>query len=205
MSPLVIRTVLHERPYTSVRKVATRSGRPLLSREDWTRAALRSIERDGVAGVAVDRLAKELKATRGSFYWHFRDRDDLVAAALELWERQNTIDLLPEVEAVEDPVERLRFIVASVYENPVDEIEVTLAAEADQPPVAAVFARVTATRLELIRRALAEAGVPEGEAERRAWLAYALYLGHHQLGRNPELAGRRPTGLQYVVDLLVGR
>lgn len=185
--------------------MAERSGKPLLSREHWTRAALRAIEAQGVGGVAVDRLAKELGATRGSFYWHFRDRDDLIEAALELWEREYTTDLLPVIDAVDDPLERLRVIVTTVYETPVDQIEVTLAAEADQPPVAEVFARVTRRRLDLLRRTLTELGVHETEADSRAWVAYAFYLGHHQLRRNPDLATRRPTDLQYLVDLLIGR
>jgi AcrR family transcriptional regulator len=185
--------------------MATRGGKPLLSREDWTRAALQALERGGVAGVAVDRLAKELGATRGSFYWHFEDRDDLVVAALEMWERESTTDLLPAARAVADPLERLRLVVSTVYESPVDRIEISLAAEAHEPPVASVLARVTRTRLDFRRDILVELGLEEDEAERRAWLAYGFYLGHHQLRRSRRLDRRRPKSLQYVVDLLVGQ
>ncbi|MEV1131204.1 TetR/AcrR family transcriptional regulator [Agromyces sp. NPDC049794] len=182
--------------------MATRSGKPLLSRDDWARAALRAIERGGVKGVAVDRLAKEFETTRGSFYWHFHDRDDLIAAALELWERENTTDRLGVVLSIDDPLQRLKAVVAEVYERPVDEIEVTLVSEAHEPPVAAVFARVTQARLDVLRSTLVEVGLPEAEAERRAWLAYALYLGHHQLLRNPDLAARGPASMQFVIRLL---
>jgi AcrR family transcriptional regulator len=66
--------------------------------------------------VAVDRLTKVVGATRGSFYWHFKDRGELVEAALALWERQYTTDLIPLAEAVADPRERLQLLFARVYE-----------------------------------------------------------------------------------------
>jgi AcrR family transcriptional regulator len=43
--------------------------------------------KSSVDGVRVDRLAKDLKVTRGSFYWHFRDRAALLDAVLRRWEQ----------------------------------------------------------------------------------------------------------------------
>ncbi|MDQ6732181.1 MAG: TetR/AcrR family transcriptional regulator, partial [Actinomycetota bacterium] len=53
-----------------------------LSRTDWTEAALLALAHDGLAGVAVQPLARRLGATKGSFYWHFADRAELIAATL---------------------------------------------------------------------------------------------------------------------------
>jgi AcrR family transcriptional regulator len=182
--------------------MATRGGKALLTRDDWTRAALDAIGEGGVRAVAVDRLAKTLRASRGSFYWHFKDRADLIDAALERWVRENTADLLPELEAIEDPVERLRALLHAVYEQPVDAVELTLAAGSDDPVVAPVVARVTELRIDAVRRIFTDLGLPAAEAAGRAWLAYAFYIGHHQLARNPEIAAGRPGNLDYVVELL---
>jgi AcrR family transcriptional regulator len=182
--------------------VATRGGKPLLRREDWTRAALEALAIGGVRAVAIERLAKKLGATRGSFYWHFRDRDDLIEAALEQWERQNTTELIPVAEAIDDPAERLRYLFREVYERPADQIEIALASAADDPLVAAAFDRVTRARLEFLRRIFTQLGLPGKEAGDRAWLAYAFYIGHHQLGRNPDAGKRRPKRLDGLVDLL---
>jgi AcrR family transcriptional regulator len=183
--------------------MSKRAGKTLLTRQDWTNAALDALAEHGVAGVAVDRLARELGVTRGSFYWHFSDRRELIDAALEQWEREYTTDLLPEVEAVEDPVDRLRFVFREVYERPVDRIEMALAVAADDPLVAPVVARVTRTRRKLLRRIFTGLGLSEEEAFDRAWLAYAFYTGHHQLGRNDEIRVERPNHLDRIVDLLV--
>ena len=185
--------------------MSTRAGKPLLTRDDWTRAALEAIARGGVRAVAVDRLAKGLGASRGSFYWHFRDRADLIDAALGLWERENTTELIPLLEDVEDPKERLRTLLRAVYEQPVDQIELTLSAAGDDPAVAPAFARVTAQRIEVLRRIFIDLGVAPEDAADRAWLGYAFYIGHHQLSRNAQTAELRPERLDRVVELLTGR
>jgi|Tabmets5t2r1_1033131.scaffolds.fasta_scaffold03130_2 AcrR family transcriptional regulator len=189
-------------PYSTVRNVATRAGKRLLTRDDWTRAALDALAEGGVRAVAVDRLSKALGATRGSFYWHFSDRRELIEEALARWERENTTDLIPEAEAIGDPVERLRHLFREVYERPVDAIELALAAAADDELVAPAFGRVTQARLAFLRRIFTELGLPEAEARDRAWLAYGLYLGHHQLSRNADARAARPARLDRIVDLL---
>ena len=173
-----------------------------LTREDWIRAALGALAEGGVAAVAVDRLAKDVGATRGSFYWHFTDRRELIEAALGLWERKYTTELIPEADAVGDPAERLHLIFHRVYERPADPIEIALAAAADDPLVAPVFLRVTEARVALLRRTLLDLGLPEAEADDRAWLAYAFYIGHHQLARTPGIDALRPGRLDRLVALL---
>ncbi len=164
--------------------------------------ALDALAEGGVAGIAIDRLATTVGATRGSFYWHFKDRSELVEVALEQWERENTTELIPELDAISDPVERLRHLFREVYERQVDAVEIALASAADEPLVAPVFARVTQTRLHFLRRIFTDCGLPDDEAADRAWLAYALYVGHHQLGRNPDTQSLQPTRLDRLVDLL---
>ena len=183
--------------------MATSAGRRLLTRQDWVDAALGALAEGGVRAVAVGRLAKTLGATRGSFYWHFSDRDELVVAALEHWERENTTDLIPPLDAVADPVERLRTLFREVYEEPADAIEIALASAPDEPLVEPVFVRVTEARLAVLRRIFSDLGLPEADADDRAWLAYAFYIGHHQLARTAETKARQPAQLERLVQLLV--
>ncbi|MDA0184609.1 TetR/AcrR family transcriptional regulator [Solirubrobacter phytolaccae] len=152
----------------------------------------------GVPAVAVDRLKDAVGATRGSFYWHFKDRGELVEAALALWEREYTTELIPLAEAVPDPRARLRALFERVYEPRADPIEVALAKAADDPLVAPVWARVSEARMGLIHAIFLELGLSEAEADSRTWLAWAFYVGHHLLDDAPA----RPERLGRIVDLL---
>jgi AcrR family transcriptional regulator len=58
------------------------------TREDWLRAARLALLHGGPAAVRVEKLARDLRVTKGSFYWHFRDRGELLEALLEEWEAE---------------------------------------------------------------------------------------------------------------------
>ena len=63
---------------------------PQLTRDDWIVEALYVLLNEGVEHVQITRLARELKVTRGSFYWHFAGRGDLLKALLAEWRARNT-------------------------------------------------------------------------------------------------------------------
>jgi AcrR family transcriptional regulator len=59
-----------------------------LGRDEWLRAARLALLRGGVEAVRVAQLARDLGVTKGSFYWHFKDRDELLEMLLAEWERE---------------------------------------------------------------------------------------------------------------------
>lgn len=158
-----------------------------LSKEDWVRAALFAIADGGTAAVAVEPLAARLGATKGSFYWHFPNREQLIAAALELWEREGTDDVIAELAPVSDPVERLRRLleIAIGYEDDdaAGQADVGLLAAANDPVVGPVLGRVADKRLDFLERIFREIGFAAGESRQRARIAYSAFLGWFELRR----------------------
>lgn len=69
---------------------------------DWIRVGLELLVERGVGAVRVTRLAEALDVTRGSFYWHFKDRDDLLRALIAHWERTNTAALVEAAKSAPD-------------------------------------------------------------------------------------------------------
>jgi AcrR family transcriptional regulator len=59
-----------------------------LTREDWLRTARLALLRRGPEAVCVERLARALRVTKGSFYWHFRTRGELLEILLQEWEHE---------------------------------------------------------------------------------------------------------------------
>ena len=64
---------------------------PRLSKEDWLKAARLALLHKGPDGVRVEPLARDLGVTKGSFYWHFKDRNDLLDALLKEWEDETDV------------------------------------------------------------------------------------------------------------------
>lgn len=64
-----------------------------LSRDAWLDAAQAAIVEGGFDNVRVLMLAKKLGVTRGSFYWHFKDHQDLITSFLERWRERRLREL----------------------------------------------------------------------------------------------------------------
>jgi AcrR family transcriptional regulator len=166
-----------------------------LTADDWTRAALEALARGGLPAASVEPLAKGLGTTKGSFYWHFADRNALIAAALDLWETRSTELVIAGVEQTGDAATRLRgllriaFTAAARGTDPgAGAVELALQASTHHPLVAAALARVTERRLTYLTSLFAELGMSQARARDRGVLAYAAYLGHLQLAHaTPDL------------------
>jgi AcrR family transcriptional regulator len=176
------------------------SGQRRLTPDDWITAALDAIADGGLAAVGVEPLAARLGATKGSFYWHFENRDALLEAAIRRWEKETTTDVVADITAAahDAPASQFRRLAVSVIERAEqDRVGPALLASAAHPVVAPALERVTAARLNLIATVLRRLGFPPAEARRRALLAYSAYLGHGQLAHStPDVlpasrAGRR--------------
>jgi AcrR family transcriptional regulator len=162
--------------------MAQTTSRIRLSREDWIEAALQALADDGPPGVAVERLAARLGTTKGSFYWHFKDREELITDALARWEREDTDAMIEEMRTIGDPVERLRtgMVMATEYEE-AERPDVRLLPSAADPVVGEVVRRAQRKRLDFLAEIFREAGFTPAESRLRARLAYSLALGwHHQ-------------------------
>ena len=66
------------------------SGRKFLTRDEWLAAAMELLRTRGIGGVRILPLAKQLGVSRGSFYWHFEDHDDLLRSMLDWWDHEMT-------------------------------------------------------------------------------------------------------------------
>lgn len=155
-----------------------------LSADDWVVAAVEVIALRGLTNLSVEGLARKLGVTKGSFYWHFSDRAELVAVALEMWEQQATLDLIAELEAIDDPAERLRVLFEQSFGDEVHGlVDAALVTQVDDPTVGPVVRRVTARRIAFLEQVFGELGLTPAGAASRARIVYSTYVGHFLVRR----------------------
>ncbi len=156
--------------------------RTQLDRAAWIEQAMDILAQDGVAGLRVEVLAKKLKVTKGSFYWHFKDRQDLLDAVLAGWRDSRIKDIAKQTRA--KPGEELQrlYHVIDVYsasrnrKGMLIELAVREWAKRDAV-VAAVVQEVDTIRLDYARKLFLACGVPLREASSRCMLLYAYVFG----------------------------
>ncbi|HEX2355422.1 MAG TPA: TetR/AcrR family transcriptional regulator [Micromonosporaceae bacterium] len=175
-----------------------------LTAADWARAALDAIGEQGLAGVSVEPLAARLGATKGSFYWHFPNRNALVSAALALWDDTHTEGIIRAVEDEHDPGAKLRALFIGVTLSPLAPIEVNLLAAADHPLVTPVMRRAVTRRIGYVTSLFTALGFEPADARRRAVLAYSAYLGHMEIVvRMRDTLPPRGPGLDAYLDTVL--
>lgn len=181
--------------------------RARLTRQDWIRAARNVLVVSGVEGVKVDQLARGLDVTRGSFYWHFEHRQDLLDALLSSWEWHK----LNEIERVRgrdgagaDPaIEVIRICLAEHSDDPMFDLAVRLWAR-KTPAVATLVRRIDRDWIALVTELLAGALAGDGDVPVRARLIYFHHVGYHALAAEESVEDRLRLAPDYA-RVLLGR
>ncbi len=161
-----------------------------LSKESWLSHTLTKIGEIGVANIQVESLAKELNVTKGSFYWHFQNRDALLSETLEYWYKSATKAIgLAAQRNFDEPVDRLRYFFTLAFNRrpdvPGGPIERALHEWARMSEIAEQTTRqVDEDRVSLIADAYAELGMKEDQARQTATMALAQITGLNILSRS---------------------
>ena len=184
-----------------------RPARAVLGRSDWILTARQVLIQEGINAVNVLPLSKRLDVTRGGFYWHFRNRADLLEALLADWEANNTAAFervvnegghngRAEFEAIVDV-----WVSESDY-NPAWDAAVRQWA-LQSKKVARAVKRVDEHRIALIQQVFLDLGYEDPEALVRARITYFHQVGYYTLGLG-ESRDERLRLLPIYVSTLMG-
>lgn len=148
---------------------------------DWIRAGIGRLAKDGIESVRVEVLARDLGVSKGSFYWHFRDRDELLMQMLQAWESSEAEWLSSEEnDAAEKPnaaTRWARFVERSAEPERIrEEIAVRAWARRDER-VANRVADVEKRRGRVIANILGEVGFARQTAESWSEMVSMVYSG----------------------------
>jgi len=137
----------------------------------------------GPDAVRVEGLAKQLGVTKGGFYGYFADREALLAAMLDTWERESTDEVLERIEREGgDPKKRISRAGLLTFSG--RELGVALPAnlvDRRDEAVAERLRRVDNRRMALLREMIGTFCADPVEVEARSVLAFCLLIGSHFL------------------------
>jgi len=189
-------------------KTTPTNERSTLSAADWEQAAVELIAEKGVQAVAIEPLARRMGITKGSFYWHFPNRESLLEQALQRWEEHDARNLSKSLGEIDQPRDRLISFFRRVgKEKLTHEVYSALCAAAGHPQVEPVLERVANRRMAHLSAAFREMGMPEGQANNPARLTYSVYLGYLQLQRQhqtPNLSSEEfDAYIEHVIATLI--
>ncbi|HYM01961.1 MAG TPA: TetR/AcrR family transcriptional regulator [Stellaceae bacterium] len=179
-----------------------------MDRESWLEAALSALAEGGVQQVRVEVLAKTLGVTKGSFYWHFSDRDALLAVLLARWRDGRVAAIHAQAEAGGGTPRAQLHRMLDLYldrANPrgmAIELAMRDWARRDAAAASAVGA-VDAARLATLERLFAAMGHARREAAARALALYAVIFGQSLIAAG-KTAAKEHDLRERCAQLLIG-
>ena len=146
---------------------------------DWISVGLALLGQAGIEAVRVEPLAAKLGVTKGSFYWHFKDRDALHMAMLEAWRADTTRNVIARVEAESaGKSERLKLLIGLATRNTgLARLEIAIRAWAKIDQRVAGGGEIDRQRMDYVASLLRDLGIEPRTARLRAKLLYLALIG----------------------------
>ncbi|MCR5879609.1 TetR/AcrR family transcriptional regulator [Phenylobacterium sp. J367] len=148
-----------------------------LTRDDWIDAATRRLVNMSVDAVRVEPLAAEIGVSRGSFYWHFKSRKELLEAILAKWRENQTRRIVERIKqdrrlGVREQLAQLRVLPSNRKADVAAALELAIRAWARRDKLAKrVVEEVDRERMEFTVSLMIEGG--RTRARRAAWASSA--------------------------------
>jgi AcrR family transcriptional regulator len=170
-----------------------------VSKGEWLQAALEALARGNVSEISIGGLARSLGISKSGFYWHFKNRDDLLDQLLKHWDREVTEVITKNAELQTlDPKARLRRAAEIIIDNDLVRFEIGIRQWAMNDKRAARAVRsVNRRRLDFARQALGKIGFSGDDVEVRAMLFVCYHTWEAPMfpeiprKRRRELIGKR--------------
>lgn len=176
-------------------------GESKLGKIDWIKAGFRALCNGGIAAIRVEPIAREIGATKGSFYWHFKDLQALKTAMLDYYKENGTEAIIKSANMRDGPAQNLLFVVKMAINPPEEDVGSIMAEAAirewarfDNDAKIRV-SEIDELRINHLYLNLKELGFNEADAKGRAQILYSTYLGFIHL---------RATGVKIKDALLIG-
>jgi AcrR family transcriptional regulator len=148
-----------------------------LQPDDWIRAAFTRLAGEGIEAVRVELLARDLGVSKGSFYWHFQDREELLAKMFDRWEKDE-IDWLDETVITPKAAARWARFVRHCTDPQLARLESAMRTWSRRDDrIAARISAIERKRTAHISSVLRDIGFAAPAAESWAEITLLVYLG----------------------------
>ncbi len=167
--------------------------RKQLQRFDWLQRALDLFVDEGIDAVRITRLADDLGVTRGSFYWHFDNRDDLIAALVSYWRQKSTSAIVESVRQAQSLEQGIFALFETCIDTAQFDPRLDLAVREwsrRAPEIRELLDREDAARIDALRAFFSSFGFAPTDALIRARVLYYAQIGFYALETSEPLETR---------------
>lgn len=158
----------------------------IADKNDWIKLGYKRFADQGITGIVIEKMAIKLKVNKSSFYWHFKTRDEFIAAIIEHWIATETEHIINQTESTNDPKEKLEGFLTITFKNdPYLEFIFFLKRYAQKKKhIQVIIDDIDSKRLAYTTKLFEENGYSKADAEIKASIFYKYLIGYHEMIKN---------------------
>ncbi|MCD4721482.1 MAG: TetR/AcrR family transcriptional regulator [Desulfobacula sp.] len=153
-----------------------------LNKAAWFEQGFNILKTSGAADLTIENLTKSLNKTKGSFYHHFKNRDDFFKKILEFWEAKQTFDII-QIQKQEKTFKSINATLLKLSKENMDpDVEVAIRAWALRDPLVRIFQkRIDNQRMGFLQAMFSLMTDDHEQVEMISLIRYCFYIGSHQI------------------------
>jgi len=185
----------------------TGAGHPTgrVSKHQWLAAALDVLASEGIESVRVAELARTLRISKSGFYWHFRNRDELLEEMKAYWVDEYSKQIMSEVLDQDAPIQkRLLNLVLLIRTKQAGKYDLAFTSWAKRDPlVHELLDQVRDMRIKFVKRLLSNEFRHGDDLEARARLFVVYFSWSEVMFRQADTA-LEGEPLDKIIEIIAG-
>lgn len=159
--------------------------RIVAKKRDWIKLGYKLFAEQGLFGIVVEKMAKELRCNKSSFYWHFKTKKEFIYQIAIFWMENETKKIITMTDGESSVAHKLDKLIEITYKKmPFLDFTFYLKRYAiKEQRVSEIIDEVNELRVNYVQNLLTETGYSQKEAKIRASLLYKHLIGYHEMMR----------------------
>ena len=151
------------------------------SKAQWLKKSLDVITRQGFGGIVIDNIVNSMGVTKGSFYWHFKDREDFLEHLVTYWDENFTKSVMSHVDSIKKGAnERLLELMVFITKKQLARYDSAIRSLAhNEPGFSRKIQRVFESRIEYVASLFKEMGYKGTDLEMRSRIT-VMFMSQEQ-------------------------
>ena len=156
---------------------------------DWLKLGYKLFTEKRISGIVIEKMAKDLKCNKSSFYWHFKTKKEFISQVVNYWVENKTKKIIEITNIEDNPAQKVNKLIDITYSKmPYSDFIFYLKRYAVQDKtISKIMDAVDNQRIEYVKRLLIENGYKDNEAQIKASLLYKHLIGFYEMTRYKEL------------------
>lgn len=154
----------------------------IAKKEDWINLGYKLFSEEGDSGIIVEKMAKELKVNKSSFYWHFKTKKNFIDHLITYWINHQTVQIINLTASVKEVSNKFKTFIALIYkQDPFLDFTFYLKKYArKEKKIQLIFYRIDNQSIAYANKLLQEMGYSEEDADIKAKLLHKHFIGYHE-------------------------